>query len=1214
MKKTNKLFILIMMMILTITFVNLSATTIDASNNLQVMKSSTGKDLTYRNSTEKVYGLSEYDYPTAEYRAVWVSAFAGDMGSYVNKNSFITEATAILDNMIKMGMNALVFHVRTHNNALYNSDLNPRATFWANVNFDEFDPLEWLITECHKRGIEFHAWMNPYRVSNGYVVQGKYPEGHPCNDSSLLLKNSNGATILDPASTVVQDFIVDTCMEFLDRYDADAIHFDDYFYISGVATDLTDDEKRANVNQFIFKLQNRMYEMNVEEGRAVQLGISPSGIYQNGGYVESPTYNSDGSLKKPLYSNTGGFAHYGNYLYSDTKYWIDQEWIDYITPQTYWAMEQTNANFYELSKWWSWCVKNKMTNLYLGVGIYKALDSEKDTYWKLNENEVQNQILNASMYDEVNGFCFYKYASLLQTSNTTIKNGVDLISNDYWNKRIPGVVIKRYAETLPSVKVDNLISSGTTLSWTSIDNVFGYMVYEVPKGTTLDTNNIDHLKVYTQNTSVTGVNTSKYDYYVSSVNRANVVSTPVMLGEVTLKDYEQVMALINELPTEITLDDASLIESINTAYNALSTENKAKVTNYNVLTNAITKINKLKTLKEKLDSFIKTLDTDVNSDRILPVGENMKWSYVNASDANIYNIATGKRLKNYLNIYNIDLYLEITENEVTYKQIVKVNVGLLKSNQIGLFYRNDPSSMSEDHIGSYTGTAKFIGWSNATLTIANKVLYIAKDNYFELTSNIVPSCNWTSCAGVYVNKSNQNISVTLSSAFSVETKYGYLVIDADKKIKTVNSDSSSSVSVTLLPSETLMIIRYLDTQINNTPFSDISNIKTGTTAFVTNYSIQEVTEKEEGEKVVALIDTIPTNISLSDETLIKSVKASYDELSDKAKSYVSNLDKLTSAINKIEELKEQLEKTKTNSINELNTYVTLSDYSDTNQNNIKTYLKDATTAINKASNIEEVAQIVSKTKLKIDKLKTLVQELEIVKASAVSEITNYLDLTNLLDETKKAVEDEINKTKTKINEATTDKKIAELVLEYKKQADYLAITDYAKVEKAKLEKTIQYDIFDESQIEQINQELATILDNLTSTTTKKEVDEKVLLVKSKIDDLTNQVQTLKSRKEEVLAYINGFYYGGLSEYKTNKLDAMFNEKRTQLENAKTIEEVETIYESIDSSYQEIMNEEDPVEDPTPDGNCKCNNASVIVMLQMMILTLASVMILIRKKH
>ena len=154
-----------------------------------------------------------------------------------------------------------------------------------------------------------------------------------------------------------------------------------------------------------------MKAMNEAEGRAVQLGISPSGIYQNGKYSASPVYDNNGSLISPISSNTSGFAHYDDYLYSDTKKWIDNEWIDYITPQTYWGMEHTGANFYELSRWWSWCVRYKKVNLYLGVGIYMADGTGSSAnYWKKNENEVQNQILNSGMYDEVKGLCYYKYS------------------------------------------------------------------------------------------------------------------------------------------------------------------------------------------------------------------------------------------------------------------------------------------------------------------------------------------------------------------------------------------------------------------------------------------------------------------------------------------------------------------------------------------------------------------------------------------------------------------------------------------------------------------------------------------------------------------------------------------------------------------------------------------------------------------------------------
>ena len=114
-----------------------------ASNNLQVMTTSSGTELKYRNSSEKVYGLAKYDYPTAEYRAAWVSTFVGDIPSFTTEEKFKSDATIVLDNLVKMGMNAIVFDVRTHNNALYPSDLNPVASWW---NVVDFDSLEYILT------------------------------------------------------------------------------------------------------------------------------------------------------------------------------------------------------------------------------------------------------------------------------------------------------------------------------------------------------------------------------------------------------------------------------------------------------------------------------------------------------------------------------------------------------------------------------------------------------------------------------------------------------------------------------------------------------------------------------------------------------------------------------------------------------------------------------------------------------------------------------------------------------------------------------------------------------------------------------------------------------------------------------------------------------------------------------------------------------------
>lgn len=1100
-----------------------------ASNSLQVMTTSSGSQLKYRYSKELVYGLSEYDYPTAEYRAAWVSTFVSDIPSFTTKEKFISDANTVLDNLVKMGMNAMVFHVRTHNNALYRSDLNPIASWWTSVNFDDFDPLTWLITECHNRGIEFHAWMNPYRVDMKYVGE-PYPTNHPCNDPNQLLSNGS-STILDPASTVVQDFIVDTCMEFLERYDADAIHFDDYFYISGVATSVSADQKRANVNAFIKKLSDKMHDMNIKEGRAVQLGISPSGIYRNGGYVESPSYDELGNLVSPVSSNTSGFAHYDDYLYSDTKYWIDNEWIDYITPQTYWGMEHTGANFYELSRWWSWCVKYKKTNLYLGMGIYMANESTSSaTYWKRNENEVKNQILNGSMYDEVNGFCLYKYSTLLNRDNIIIKNGVDLITNDYWKKRIPGAVIKRYADTLPSIEVSNLSINNNVLSWDKIDNVFGYVVYEVPKTETLDQNNIEHMKVYTQSTSVEGIDTDKYNYYVSSVNRANVISTPVMFGSVQLKDYEQVIALIDALPqeSEVTYNDLGKFSNVLSKYNQLSSEAKEKVTNYDKLRNIERIMTVLTNLEAKASEFKRTLNTHISEDRILPVGENMKWSYVNAEDVNSYNISTGKRIKNYLCNYYIDLYLEVSEGSIVYKEKVKFDLGLVKSDQIGLVYRNDPSSMSKDHVGQYTNSPSYIGWSNATITVGNKVLFIAINNYIELTSNKIPSCNWTSCAGVYVNKTSSNITMAMKDAFETETPtYGYLVVGADNKVKTVSGNSSSNTTVTLLPNETLMIVRYLDRLIENTPFSTVTNIAIGTSAYVTNYSDITLTPKDEGESVVALINALPNNITLSDETAVNKAQQAYSALSTEAKAYVTNLEVLTNALNKISSLKNELATIRNQAIKELKEYVDLSKYSQDSQKTINNYLTKAESDINSAITSESINSIINATKKQIDKIKTVEQELSEYRPIKIKELNEYVNLEEYSSTNQEKITKYINEALTQIEKATSIIMIDQIVLNVKAKINNTLTLEQeleqAKDEAREIIENYKYDANFSSSVKnrqnEIVYEALTKINNATSVDT---LDQIVNETKALIDALPTKEQELEQAKDNALKELDAF--------------------------------------------------------------------------------------------
>ena len=1135
--KTQKkltIFILLLTFMFVLPFIRINKEVVNASSNLQVMKNSSGNDMTYRNSSEKVYGLKEYDYPTAEYRAVWVSTFVSDIPKYTTEAKFKSDATYLLDDIVSMGMNAIVFHVRTHNNALYNSDLNPIATWWVDVDFDKFDPLTWFIDECHKRGLEFHAWMNPYRITDGYVGE-PYPEGHPCLDSTQVLTSGTGAKILDPGSTRVQDFIVDTCMEFLDRYDADAIHFDDYFYIDGVASDLSANEKRANVDAFIKKLSDKMKAMNEEEGRAVQLGISPSGIYQNGKYTASPTYDSNGNLTSPIASNTSGFAHYGNYLYSDTKKWIDNEWIDYITPQSYWGMEHSGANFYELSRWWSWCVRYKKVNLYLGVGIYMADGTGSSaTYWKKNQNEVQNQILNSGMYDEVKGLCYYKY-SYLSSDNSIIKKGVDLIKNDYYKKRIPGAVIQRYENSLPSVKVSNITLNGNILSWDKIDNVFGYMVYQVPKGEILDINNIDYVYEYTQNTSVTNVDTLKYDYYVSSVNRANVKSEPVSFGAVELSDAEYVVALINNLPSTVTLDDVASVNAIRAKYDSLKDTDKALVTNYSVLVASEERISKLVLLKAKADAFIGTLNTKINKSRILPVEANMKWSYVNINDASKYDITTGKRLLDYIAPTPLALYLEVSDNGLTYKQIVEFDLCYLEEGYTGLYYRNDPSSMSELHVGSHTGATSFIGWSNATVTIGKQVLFVAKNNYHELTSSTIPSCNWTSCAGVYVNKSSSNITMTLGQAFETASPtYGYFVIGTNNKIKTVSESSPKDASVTLLPNEALFIIRYLDRLITDNPFTDFTKLVAGTTSYVT-YHTGEETVLSEVEKVITLINTLPLSITLNDEELVNSVLAEFNKLSEADQALVTNKDVLTNAQNKISELKQAVEKLKDDAIKQVESYVELSDYSETNQAVIKGYIDTFKNTVLTLKDEASINKALTSVCGQIDSVKNLKEELAEYINESINKLESYIVLDNYSTEKQALITSYINDAKKELESAKTNIEVDQIIDKAKALVNALPTREE---EFASYRNELYSDVVTYASANSYSKDNQSIIDNiiynlseqLNNANSYVEMDNYYNEAKRLIDEVPTKAEEVQLAKTEAIKSINEYIsLDGLSE-------------------------------------------------------------------------------------
>ena len=966
-KKINKLLLVAIMSTLCIFLINPQKTTVDAATS------------TYRGKVQEI-------------RAVWVSHFAGDVHAYSDEESYKREILGILDNMESMGFNTMIFHIRTHNNALYKSKLNPVASFWSKVDFDEFDPLEWMIEECHSRGIEFHAWLNPYRIStNGttsHYVGGPVPEGNPVlNEDNLLV--SGNSIILDPGIPEVRDYIVDSCMEVVENYDVDAIHFDDYFYISGCDDTATrkkynteglslGDFRRQQVDLFIEQLSDKMYDYNIKNNKTVQLGISPSGIYRNGSYSSAtPEYDANGNLTYPLYSNTSGFAHYDNYLYSDTKKWIDEEWIDYILPQTYWAIGHTSASFAKLAEWWSWAVKYKKVNLYLGVGIYMSLESTTSgQYWK-SSTEVKDQIELANRYyDTIDGLSFYKYSSML--SSNSLMQGYVKHLEDYWVKDLPGAVQQRYTH-LPEPDVTNLVLEGTTLSWNKVDNVRGYVVWQTKRNGEVNQvdPDINQLYVYTQDTQVEIVD--GYDYFVSTVNLANEISEPLPVK--AQSKVERVINLINGITIPVTLDQVSQINNIKDKFDVLTAEEQAQVTNAEVLTFALEQIKVLYSFEEDVKNFASTLQTDTTDKYVLPssyLDYAVTWEYVKPSDSSLYNINTGEVLVEYLATTLVGLKYTLTKNGVSYSGTHNLNIGYVKQSEIGLIYRNTPNSLNPNEDPS--AGVSFIGWAGKAFRFGNYVFYIADGNYHELTSTTIPKGHWSSCGNVYVNKTNKTITDKVSN-FSISTisNYGYLIIGADGLVRTTVATASSSDTITLAPGEILYSSNYLDGLITNSPLRPATGIEVGTKMeLITPVWKQEVSEDDSAQKLVEEINNLPSTILLIHQTLIERLETSYNALTESAKAKVTNYSKLQSArqtLNNLIAAEEALKQAKLEAIHDVKVHIgDLSIYSESGKTQIQNIIAMYEININNVTDVIDLDQLVLNAKQALDAVLTQAEE------------------------------------------------------------------------------------------------------------------------------------------------------------------------------------------------------------------------------------------------
>lgn len=287
--------------------------------------------------------------PKREFRGAWIQCVNNQWKS-VGRDRMQQTLTYQLDELQRSNINVILFQVRAEGDALYQSDIEPWSRFLTGEQgvapSPLWDPLQWMVDECHRRGMELHAWINPYRAKTKGTpaLTSAYYRQHPDRFFEY-----DGLWIFDPGIPENRAYICDVARDIVSRYDVDGLHIDDYFYPYPVAgLPIPDDRsyslygqgmdrndwRRQNVNLFIRDLYYTVHATKPW----VKFGVSPFGIYRN-------------QKNDPNGSQTNGLQNYDD-LYADVLEWIRQGWVDYNIPQIYWEIGHKAADYATLARWW----------------------------------------------------------------------------------------------------------------------------------------------------------------------------------------------------------------------------------------------------------------------------------------------------------------------------------------------------------------------------------------------------------------------------------------------------------------------------------------------------------------------------------------------------------------------------------------------------------------------------------------------------------------------------------------------------------------------------------------------------------------------------------------------------------------------------------------------------------------------------------------------
>ena len=515
----------------------------------------------------------EMKHPKHEMRGVWIATLVNI--DWPSKNSTVrqqkNEYLNLLDSLQKVNINAVLFQVRPHGDAFYKSSFEPWSEYLMGKQgvapsdkTGSYDPLQFVTEEAHKRGMEVHAWANPYRIT-AYSDSSRLDSNHIYfkHPEWFVKHTADGRFYFIPGVPESQEFVLDVVEEMIANYDVDALHFDDYFYqypdkdgnnindslqynqyvaqfdsitnvkfdtiattINGVDSlqvvetkrefDNIHDWRRNNVNMMVKAVHNRVKETKPW----VKFGISPFGVYKN-----KNEQNPDGS------ETQAGVTNYYE-LYADVLYWMEQGWVDYVTPQIYWRTDHPKAAFDVILDWWDNHYNDKV-KLFIGHGLYRVghPSFQKYSFWQSTDGFVkQIDLVRTSKHAEGS----MHFSSTYFITNPLGINEV-LGENQYKYPAISPVYAdaKVNNSVVRSIEASGSRRKGVKLQWDDIvdNDIRYYLVYRFDGDKVGNIENAENIiakvpgyKLKQEFTDTKVKMWKKYTYVITTVDRFNVES------------------------------------------------------------------------------------------------------------------------------------------------------------------------------------------------------------------------------------------------------------------------------------------------------------------------------------------------------------------------------------------------------------------------------------------------------------------------------------------------------------------------------------------------------------------------------------------------------------------------------------------------------------------------------------------------------------------